>query len=280
MLLSLRVKCVLVAIVAAAAVVAWLVIALADTKPKLRPVVLLTGDSLTEHGTDVSKSGWAALLQGEYSRTADVVNRGLPGYNTKWFFKDIAPTIEREIRKGVYTTPSLITIWFGANDAALATGYSSEEHVPIEDYNENLKKIVSGFWSAAPTAGILLITPPHVNDAARAKLAVAVNGSIDRTNAMTKKYAQACVETGASIGVPVLDLNSYFNAMNETTRDALLISDGLHFNSSGNELVYEQLTEKIAAVFPSLDAKLKVWQFPGYSEYEASDPWTSQDGER
>ncbi|KAG6572544.1 putative isoamyl acetate-hydrolyzing esterase [Phytophthora cinnamomi] len=192
MLLSLRAKCVVIAVIAAAAVIAWLVIALADTKPKLRPVVLLTGDSLTEHGTDVSKSGWAALLQGKYSTTADVVNRGLPGYNTKWFFKDIAPTIEREIRKGVYRTPSLITI---------------------------------------------------------------------------------------CIGVPVLDLNSYFNAMNETTRDALLISDGLHFNSSGNELVYEQLTEKIADVFPSLATKLKVSQFPGYSTYAASDPWTSEDDE-
>ncbi|KAJ8564197.1 hypothetical protein ON010_g7149 [Phytophthora cinnamomi] len=193
--------------------------------------------------------------------------------------RTIAPTIEREIRKGVYRTPSLITIWFGANDAALTTGYNSAQHVSIEDYKENLKKIVSDFWTAAPTADILLITPPHVNDAARAKLAAAQNGSIDRTNAMTKKYAQACVETGASIGVPVLDLNSYFNAMNETTRDALLISDGLHFNSSGNELVYEQLTEKIADVFPSLATKLKVSQFPGYSTYAASDPWTSEDDE-
>ncbi|EGZ26852.1 hypothetical protein PHYSODRAFT_473500 [Phytophthora sojae] len=279
MLLSLRAKCVLIALLAAAAVVAWLIIALADTKPKLRPVVLLTGDSLTEHGTDVSKSGWAALLQGEYSRTADVINRGLPGYNTKWFLKDIGPTIEREIRKGVYRTPSLITVWFGANDAALTSGYNSAQHVSIEDYKENLKKIVGECWSAAPTASILLITPPHVNDAARAKLAAKNNGSIDRTNAMSKKYAQACVETGASIGVPVLDLNSYFNAMNETARDALLISDGLHFNSSGNKLVFEQLTEKIADVFPRLDAKLKLWQFPSYSEYAASDPWTTEDGE-
>ncbi|GMF19398.1 unnamed protein product [Phytophthora fragariaefolia] len=274
MQLSLRVKCALAGVFATAVVVAWLVIALADTKPRLRPVVLLTGDSLTEHGTDVSKNGWAALLQGEYSRTADVINRGLPGYNTKWFFKDIAPTIEREIKKGVYRTPSLITIWFGANDAALTTGYNSAQHVPIKDYKENLKKIVGAFWSAAPTAAILLITPPHVNDAARAKLATAENASIDRTNAMAKTYAQACVETGASIGVPVLDLNTYFNAMNETERDELLISDGLHFNSSGNELVYEQLTEKIADVFPSLDMKLKAWQFPGYSKYEVSDPWT------
>ncbi|KAK1931133.1 GDSL esterase/lipase [Phytophthora citrophthora] len=278
--LSLRAKCILIGAIAASAVVAWLVIALADTKPDLRPVVLLTGDSLTEHGTNVELSGWAAMLQDDYSRTADVITRGLPGYNTKWFLKYIAPTIEREIRKGVYETPSLITVWFGANDAALASGYDSKTHVPISDYKENLKKIVSQFWTAAPSADILLITPPHVNDSARAELAKDQNGTIDRTNAMAKEYAQACVETGASIGVPVLDLNSYFNAMNETTRDALLISDGLHFNSSGNKLVYEQVEKKVAEVFPSLAAKLKLWQFPASSKYSQSDPWTSADGER
>ncbi|KAG1702459.1 hypothetical protein DVH05_009409 [Phytophthora capsici] len=278
--LSLRVKCVLIGAIAAAAVVAWLVIALADTKPDQRPVVLLTGDSLTEHGTNVELSGWAAMLQDEYSRTADVVTRGLPGYNTKWFLKYIVPTIEREIRKGMYVTPSLITVWFGANDAALASGYDSKTHVPIADYKENLKKIVSQFWTAAPSANILLITPPHVNDSGRAELAKDQNGTIDRTNAMAKEYARACVEAGASIGVPVLDLNSYFNAMNETARDALLISDGLHFNSSGNKLVYEQVEKKVAEVFPSLAAKLKSWQFPASSKYSQSDPWTSADGER
>ncbi|KAG7377296.1 hypothetical protein PHYPSEUDO_011880 [Phytophthora pseudosyringae] len=278
--LSVRAKCVLVGALAAAAVIAWLVIAFADTKPDLRPVVLLTGDSLTQHGANVELSGWAAMLQDQYSRSADVVTRGLPGYNTKWFLKYIAPRIEGEIRKGVYETPSLITVWFGANDAALASGYDSKTHVPIADYKENLKKIVSQLWASAPSADILLITPPHVNDTARADLAKEQNGTIDRTNAMSKRYAQACVETGASIGVPVLDLNSYFNAMNETTRDSLLISDGLHFNSSGNQLVYMQLEMKIAEVLPSLAAKLKRWQFPASSKYAWTDPWTSADGER
>ncbi|EEY58281.1 isoamyl acetate-hydrolyzing esterase, putative [Phytophthora infestans T30-4] len=278
--LSLRIKCLIIGVLAAAAVIAWLVMALADTKPDLRPVVLLTGDSLTEHGTNVELSGWTALLQQQYSRTADVVTRGLPGYNTKWFLKNIVPTIQREIRKEVYVTPSLITVWFGANDAALASGYDSDTHVPIADYKENLKEIVRHFSTTAPKADILLITPPHVNDAARAEIAKGQNGTIDRTNAMAKRYAQACVEAGASIGVPVVDLNSYFNALNETTRDALLISDGLHFNSSGNKLVYEQVKSKIDEVFPSLAAKLKLWQFPGAIKYAEADPWTSGDGER
>jgi lysophospholipase L1-like esterase len=276
--LSLRTRCLLVAVIAAAAVIAWLVIALADMKPAVRPVVLLTGDSLTDHGTDVSKSGWAAMLQGRYVRTADVITRGLPGYNTKWFLKHIAPTIEREIRKGIYATPSLITVWFGANDAALASGYDSETHVPLAEYKENLEKIVRGFWAAAPSADILLITPPHVNDTARAEIAVEQNGTIDRTNAMAKRYAAACVEAGASIGVPVLDLNTYFNAMNESTRDALLIADGLHFNASGNKLVYKQLVDEIAHVFPTLTGKLRAWQFPASSNYVAEDPWTPEDG--
>jgi lysophospholipase L1-like esterase len=261
-----------------AVVVAGLVIALADLRPDLRPVVLLTGDSHTEKGANPAVSGWGAMLQGRYVRTTDVVTRGLPGYNTKWFLKYIAPTIEREIRKGVYTTPSLITVWFGSNDAALTTGYDSETHVPIDEYKENLVKIVRGFSMAAPTADILLITPPHVNDSARAELAVENNGTIDRTNAMAKEYASACVEAATTAGVPVLDLNTYFNAIPESTRNSLLLSDGLHLNEMGNVLVDQQLRIKIAAEFPSVESSLQVWQFPGASQYEEEDPWTAASG--
>ncbi|KAG7387661.1 hypothetical protein PHYPSEUDO_013911 [Phytophthora pseudosyringae] len=88
---------------------------------------------------------------------------------------------------------------------------------------------------------------------------------------MTKKYAQACVETAASIGVPVLDMNSYFNAMPESTRDAFLV-DGLHFNAEGNKVVDEQVRSRIAAEFPALDAVLRDWQFPPASKWALEDP--------
>ncbi|KAL3669758.1 hypothetical protein V7S43_005139 [Phytophthora oleae] len=276
MVRSLRSKCFLLVLLGAAAVVACLIIALADSKPNnTRPVVLLTGDSHTQKGTNPAESGWVALLENRYVMTTDVVTRGVPGYNTKWFVKYVAPTIEREIQKDIYSTPSLITIWLGSNDAALANGTSSTTHVPIEDYKANLKKIVSHFWMAAPTAQILLITPPHVNDTARAELSAEKNGTIDRTNAMAKEYARACVETAEEVDVPVLDLNTFFNEMPETTRNGLLQSDGLHLNALGNILVDEQLRNKIDGEFTSLEDSLGVWQFPAASHYAEKDPWTA-----
>ncbi|KAK1931132.1 GDSL esterase/lipase [Phytophthora citrophthora] len=274
MVRSLRAKCVLLVFLAAALVVACLIITLADSNPSnIRPVILLTGDSHTQKGTNPAKSGWVTLLENRYVMTADVVTRGLPGYNTKWFVKYVAPTIEREIQKDIYSTPSLITIWFGSNDAALSNGTSSTTHVPIEDYKANLKEIVSHFWTAAPTARILLITPPHINDTARAELSAEQNGTIDRTNAMAKEYARACVETAEEIDVPVLDLNSFFNNMSEVTRNGLLQSDGLHLNALGNIMVDEQLRNKIDEEFTKLEESLEVSQFPAASHYAEEDPW-------
>ncbi|KAG3070166.1 hypothetical protein PI124_g21324 [Phytophthora idaei] len=274
---SLRAKCILLASMAAVAVVACLIIALAGSKPNIRPVVLLTGGSHTQKGTNPAESGWVSLLQNQYVMTSDVVTRGLPGYNTKWFSKYIAPTIKREIQKGIYNTPSLITVWFGSNDAALDNGTSSKTHVPIEDYNDNLKKIVRQFWTAAPTTDILLITLPHVNDTARAELSAQKNGTLDRTNAMAKEYACACVEAAEALNVHVLDLNTLFNAMPEATRNGLLQADGLHLNAMGNILVDEQLRLKIADEFPILENNLEVLQFPAASHYAAEDPWTDSD---
>ncbi|KAK1931131.1 GDSL esterase/lipase [Phytophthora citrophthora] len=246
----------------------------------LRPVLLLTGDSLTEKGTDPATQGWVTLLQSRYIRSTDVITRGLSGYNTKWFLNDVVPLISREIQTEAYNTPSLITVWLGANDASLWNGSNSETHVPIEDYKSNLMKIVASLWTTAPSASILLITPPHINDSARVEIATERNdskrGLLDRSNAMTKEYADACVETADRIGVPVLDLNSYFNNMPVSERDALLV-DGLHLNEVGNAAVDELLRGKIASEFSSLNEDLEAWQSPPASVWVTENPWMATD---
>ncbi|GMF20795.1 unnamed protein product [Phytophthora lilii] len=109
-----------------------------DPQPSSQPVLLLTGDSLTEQGTYPNLKGWVARMQARYTRSADVITRGLLGYNTKLFLRYVMPTLEREISSGAYTTPSLITVWLGANDSALVNGIDSERHVPIEEYDTNI----------------------------------------------------------------------------------------------------------------------------------------------
>ncbi|CAI5734945.1 unnamed protein product [Hyaloperonospora brassicae] len=255
-----------------AVVTACTIIALADTRPDPRPVLLLTGDSQTGEGANPLLSGWVAMLRWRYVG-ADVITRALPGYNTKWFLKYVAPTIAREIQKSVYPTPSLITIWFGSNDAALANGTASKRHVPIADYKNNLIAIARSFQTAAPTASLLLITPLHVIDSARAKISAEQNGTIDRTNAMATLYARACVEVGAALQVPVLDLHSYFNAMPEIMRSAFLLADGLHLSALGNRQVNALLQSKLALEFFALKGFLDVPYFPAADQYLRDDPW-------
>ena len=48
-----------------------------------RPVMYFIGDSLTAQGTNPGKRGWTALMQNHYVKSADVVSRGLSGYNTQ-----------------------------------------------------------------------------------------------------------------------------------------------------------------------------------------------------
>ena len=52
---------------------------------RVRPSILLFGDSITEYGFGIEevRFGWASLLSSLYSRRADVLNRGFSGYNTK-----------------------------------------------------------------------------------------------------------------------------------------------------------------------------------------------------
>ncbi|KAE8981026.1 hypothetical protein PR003_g24727 [Phytophthora rubi] len=243
-----------------------------SAKSNLRPTLLLTGDSLTELGADPAKMGWVSLSQSDYVRTADVIVRGISGYNTKWFLKYVMPTIEGEISSSAYTVPSLITIFLGTNDAALVNGSNPEMHVPISEYKENLIKIVSGFQNVAPEAGILLITPPHVDDGVRIQYASKRNdmkrGLVDRSNAVTSNYSQACVEIAGTLGIPVLNLNAHFNAMTEST---LLLQDGLHFNANGNKIVHELLRSKIKTDFPTLSERLSTWQSPAASKWVAED---------
>ncbi|RLN87960.1 hypothetical protein BBJ28_00017666, partial [Nothophytophthora sp. Chile5] len=236
-------------------VVTWVIVAsTSSTSEEARPVLLLTGDSLTEYGTKPDNDGWISLLQDRYCRTADVMARGLSGYNTKYVSLSSCHRI----------SPALITLWLGANDAALLNGTSAWQHVPLEEYAANLAEIVLTFRLKAPDAQILLITPAFVDDSRR----MLANGTSDRSNAASGEYARKCVETAQEIDTPVLDLYSIFSAM-PNNESAAYLEDGLHFNAEGNRLVDQELRVTIASEFPELVSRLEAWDVPSFTEFNA-----------
>ena len=98
------------------------------------------------------------------------------------------------------------TVFFGANDACLP-GSATGQHVPLNEYKKNLKDILKHPTVAAQNPRLILLTPPPVNEY-QLEEADLVQESTDplRSAAHTKKYADACRQVGADVGVTVLDV--------------------------------------------------------------------------
>lgn len=167
------------------------------------------------------------------------------------------PSVEQDLEAG--PAPALVAVWLGANDAALANSSSGNgQHVPLAEYSANLAAIVRRLRAKAPSAGVLLVTPPPVDERRRLEVN---GGDLDRSNAQTGAYAEACVAQAAALGLPVLDLFALFGAMDEGDRSGHFL-DGLHLNSAGNSVVARQLEATIRKEFPALARAMEAAPFP------------------
>jgi len=147
----------------------------------------------------------------------------------------------------------LVTVWFGANDAALHDRTSKVQHVPLEEYKMNIKDIVERLKCLAGC--VVLLTPPPVSETHRIQHAKDTYGidlelGSERTNRVTKMYAQACVDVGEMCGVAVVDMWRACMEKEPERYGDVFLNDGLHLTSQGNELVYESLMEVLKERFP------------------------------
>ena len=104
-------------------------------------------------------------------------------------------------------------VFFGANDACLP-GSSTDQHVPLELFKQNLIDIIRHSSVIVHRPRIILITPPPVNEFALEESDL-LKGLTDprRTAEHTKRYADATREVGIELDVVVLDIWSIFMAM-------------------------------------------------------------------
>lgn len=233
----------------------------------MRSQIVLFGDSITEHS--FSSGGWGASLSDNYSRKADVVLRGYGGYNTRWalfLLHHIFPL-------GSATPPVAATIFFGANDAALFGRTSQRQHVPKEEYKENLRRIVHHLKECSLTMLVVIITPPPVDEEGRMAYARSLYGEKamelpERTNEVTGEYAQQCVELAKELGIPSINL---WSKMQETEGwQKKFLSDGLHLTPEGNAVVHRE----VARVFDEagLVAAEMPYDFPHHSQIDEKNP--------
>lgn len=71
-----------------------------------------------------------------------MVLRGYSGYNTRWALKVIERVFPVEMDVGDGCVPLAVTVFFGANDASLPDRSSAFQHVPINEYKQNLHNII------------------------------------------------------------------------------------------------------------------------------------------
>lgn len=120
------------------------------------------------------------------------------------------------------------------------------QHVPEDEYRSNLVTIVDRLRAAAPEAKIILITPPAVDEAAR--LARSPNGMLDRSNDVTGRYAEICVEVAQTEGTIVIDMFTLLSSFQGANLSSQFV-DGLHLSPSGNRLFYDRLQQKTIEIF-------------------------------
>jgi lysophospholipase L1-like esterase len=223
-----------------------------QTMPE-RQKLLLLGDSLTQMSFGGSE-GWGRHLADRYQRRADVLNRGMSGYNTRWYLRYAEDyDIWKEPGKVV-----LVTIWFGANDAA-----TLEQGIPLPEYQANLETIIDKAKESYPGAKILMISPPPValdqrNAYLEKQFGEKASQMAVRTSKVTGTYAEACVKASKAKDVSCLNLFQQMTTAEENKdQDDVerFFCDGLHFSDTGNKFVSEALSKAISEHFPKLQVK-------------------------
>jgi len=224
-----------------------------------RRTLLLFGDSITEHGWRVDIRGWAAQLAEHYRRRADVINRGMSGYNTRWakaclvrdkgddFSTNDERDDEDDVRVVIPARVDWAVIFFGANDAALPGGSSERQAVPLQEYTENIKEFVREFRRRGATQ-VVVLSPPPIDHAQRQACAQEKYGEAgaadDRTDEHTQKYAAAAEVAAKEESATFVNIFEKFHQIADELYGGnvgALLSDGLHLNANGNDVVASEL---------------------------------------
>jgi len=225
-----------------------------------RPTVVLFGDSITQMGFAVGGEypGWAGLLANVYTRRADVLNRGFSGYNTRHAM-DILPSVfgSSEGDSSSYVgRPLFVTVFFGANDASLPGDREHCQHVPIDEYEDNLRKIVQaigGKFQGSIKPQIILITPSPVHKPHWDKYCMENFDDVSpRTNEVAKLYGDRVKSVARELGCSVVDSFSLLGGNDTEETYGKHLEDGLHLNGSGNKVLFEGLMNVLTSDFPQL----------------------------
>ncbi|KAG0647727.1 Isoamyl acetate-hydrolyzing esterase [Hyphodiscus hymeniophilus] len=247
------------------------------------PQFILLGDSLIQYTSYLTNGGYqfGSGLAERCIRRFDVVNRGYSGYNSSQILK----ILEHLIPSPSCVAVEFLLILLGSNDACLPFT-QPPQHVPLQQYKENIKKILTHPCVAAHNPTILLVTPPPINEV-HLEVEDLKKGhpALTRHQSVTSQYAEAIRELAAEFKDQKLLLVDLSVAMmkkaGRLTPDFVeggallgskaagdspglrsLLVDGLHLTGDGYALFLEEVMVLVADRMAERHADSKPWVFP------------------
>ncbi|KAI0480660.1 SGNH hydrolase [Xylariaceae sp. FL0804] len=168
--------------------------------------IVLLGDSLFQGASEVQDGfSFQGALQHQYMRGLDVINRGFSGYNTK----NILELLPQIFLPPASSNPRIeyLVVLLGANDACLPIP-TNTQGVPIEQYKDNLKKIITHEYIQAHQSKILLVTPPPLDEIRTTVLDLdSGHKEPQRRAAVSAQFSETARQVASEIpGVVLVDL--------------------------------------------------------------------------
>jgi isoamyl acetate esterase len=207
----------------------------------MRKKILLIGSSMTERSFSLEHHGWGANLANWYARTADILNRGAGGYNSRWSRIFLKKQMENVI-------PHMTIIFIGNNDSIIET---QPQHVPLDEYRDNVIAMVEYLYSLNPSMAIILLTTTAVNEQIkpnhsnlrRAQYADEIRSIVANQDSheMLSDKPLICVDLWQD------DVENGVRAISPED-----MHDGMHLNKHGNKKLFEAIKFSINKHFRHL----------------------------
>ncbi|XP_054161418.1 isoamyl acetate-hydrolyzing esterase 1 homolog [Oppia nitens] len=230
--------------------------------------VILFGDSLTQRAFEPQEGCWGSLIADRLQRISDVIVRGFSGYNSR-YLRMIGHKVFPPVMN--FSDVSCVTILLGANDANDIDSPSGQ-HVPINEFEDNLTAIVNHLETIGITKDkIIMISPPIYCHHKWVMFCNEKKKPISKKDNQTVgKYAEAVVRVAQTNDIEFLDIYKHFS---EQPNHETLLCDGLHFSRKGSQLMFE-------LIWPLIETRIKrynqcsqlVMNFPIYSDIDTKCP--------
>lgn len=218
-----------------------------------RPKIVMLGDSITELALTMEGGSWRKIAA-KYPGQADVVNRGLSGYNTHSTLSAVKMFIKNQDTFDP-SQKTLVIIMLGSNDSAFP-GYA--QYVSLENYKKNLISIVNAIKAVGDDYKFLILPPVPVCDKQFDEIWTEHN----RNNENTRQYYYAA----KNVAEELKEQNVYFvdTWQNEKTEwaqnDYSMHTDGLHLTAKAYDVLVKYIMDVIYKNVPDFIPE----NIPGY----------------